>query len=302
MIFVKKAASLLCVLSSAIVFATFLLSSFAFAAENPYEPFIGLWKAVSYEESRPDGKTGSDLNYDARWITWRDAQKKDSLDMFGFSKYENTYEGHEEDYSASVFQDLGIKFGPGSEGKIIYSGTGSYVDGKEINAKYETRYEIIDGRLVLSFTLGDVYADKTVFERVAPDEIAGHTNPFVGGWRAVSGTSDVGSLKNGRMIITTLPFGQKQENMVDAGFFGRAYFEKGQYWLNQRYFNEKKFIKFDADSPKTVRWTEEEDFTNNGIKETLRTIYQLDINKDGTLALSVKNKYSGGKAVFKKEF
>jgi hypothetical protein len=170
------------------------------------------------------------------------------------------------------------------------------------NAKSETRYEVIDDRLEMTFKLGDIHAEKTIYERVAPEEIAGHTNPFIGGWRAVSGISDSVPLKNGWMIITTLPFGQKEESMVEAGFFGRVYFEKGENWLNRSCFHEKKFINFDADSPKTVRWSEEEDFTYNGIREKLRSIYQLDINPDGTLALSVSNRYSDAKAVFKKEF
>jgi hypothetical protein len=227
----------------------------------------------------------------------------DSVDIVGFSKYENTYEGHEEDYSIGASNYWDVKFEPSSEGKIIFDGTGGEVYGKHINAKYEKRYEVIDNHLILSYKLGDVHSEKIIYERVAPEEITGHTNPFIGGWRAVSGTSKGGPLKNGWMIVTTLPFGQNQESMVDVGFFGRVRFEKGKEWLSKRCFNEKKFMEFDADSPKMVRWTDEEDFTWEGIdEEKLRTIYQLNINEDGALTLSVKNKYSDGKAIFKKEF
>ncbi|MDR0652673.1 MAG: hypothetical protein LBG12_05135 [Synergistaceae bacterium] len=120
----KKVMRLFCVLSFTVVLAAFLPASSAFAAANPYEPFIGLWKTVSFEESRPDGKTGYALNYEIRWIKWHDSKKMDSVDMVGFSKYKNTYEGRDEDYSEISFNTWDIKFGAGSEGKIIFRGTG----------------------------------------------------------------------------------------------------------------------------------------------------------------------------------
>jgi hypothetical protein len=190
--------------------------------------------------------------------------------------------------------------------KISYtvSGNGA-IDGQPYSTKYKTTLELSGDTLTLTRDGGKVSNETATFKRAEVD--LGASNPLAGVWSGVSGKSEFvrahenRTLKVGKIIIAPSIDSAGNENNAEVCLAGHVRMGKGQREGRRIFFKESIFRRFDADGPKTVKWSEEDINEDRGKREKVKSYYSITLNDDGTMTFTRSDKFWNATVTLKKE-
>jgi hypothetical protein len=138
-----------------------------------------------------------------------------------------------------------------------------------------------------------IRAKRAVYSAVF-QPVLNSSNPLSGRWIAVKGSGDYQQLtglplKNGRMAI--------YDTSAGLAITGNLHYERGKNaWLKL----SMRHIRRRSDSPTKISWSEERNFTIDGVLTPIKNLYTVELLDSGEMSVKVSNRVSSATAIFKR--